>query len=76
MPARQPEVQQLQRHGCLRLAHPLGRQVRCESGTLWLTFDGDSRDVILEAGDSLLCDRDSMLLVQALAAATLSFSPG
>lgn len=34
------------------ISHPAGRTVTCEVGTLWLTFDGEPADVILEAGRS------------------------
>ena len=37
------------------IARPLGRTVTCESGTLWLTFDNEPADVILEAGQSYGC---------------------
>ena len=64
-----PEAQDrhLPADGVLRVARPLGRTVSCLEGTLWLTHDGDCRDVILPAGCSHRCDRDTKLIVQALA---------
>jgi hypothetical protein len=46
--------------------HPLGRTVRCERGSLWLTFDNDCRDVVLDAGARHVCDRDTCMIVAAL----------
>jgi hypothetical protein len=54
------------------IARPLGRTVTCEAGTLWLTFDNESADVILEAGQSHRCAKASKLAIHALAAARVS----
>jgi hypothetical protein len=54
------------------ITHPLGRSITCETGTLWLTFDNESADVILEAGQSHRCVKASKLAVHALAAARVS----
>ncbi len=51
---------------------PLGRTVLCETGTLWLTFDNDMADVILEAGQSHRCANASRLAIHALGAARVS----
>lgn len=50
---------------------PLGQCVACEAGTLWLTFDGDRRDIVLEAGERHVCDTDARLIVHALSAGAL-----
>jgi hypothetical protein len=46
----------------------------CESGELWLTQDGDRRDVILPAGQSWRVDRSGPLVLSAFkpAVATLA----
>lgn len=54
------------------IEEPLGREVVCEAGTLWLTFDGEPQDVILEAGESHRCTQGSRLAIHALAAARWS----
>lgn len=54
------------------IARPLGRTVTCETGTLWLTFDNEPADIILEAGQSHRCDKASRLSIHALAAARMS----
>lgn len=47
--------------------------LRCESGELWITQDGDRRDVILPAGQSWRVDRNGPLVLSAFkpAVATL-----
>jgi Protein of unknown function (DUF2917) len=54
------------------ITRPLGRTVTCETGTLWLTFDNEAADVILEAGQSHRCAKASKLAIHALAAARVS----
>jgi hypothetical protein len=43
-----------------------GARITCERGCVWLTHDGDVRDIVLAAGDSHVVDRDSRLIVFAL----------
>ncbi len=50
-----------------RLGHAGGRRVECLSGVLWITQDGDRRDVILETGDAFVFDRRGDALLSALA---------
>lgn len=54
------------------IASPLGRTVTCETGTLWLTFDNEPTDVILEAGQSHPCVKAAKLAIHALSAARVS----
>ncbi len=63
---------QLEKNATTWIARPLGRTVTCETGTLWLTFDNESLDVILEAGQSHRCAKGSKLAIHALATARLS----
>jgi hypothetical protein len=67
-----PEVARLDKNATLWMARPQGRTVTCESGTLWLTFDNEPADVILEAGESHRCTKASKLAIHAMAAAHLS----
>lgn len=53
----------------LWVSQPMTRDVNCLEGTLWLTFDGVRRDIILEAGQSYRCDCASRLAIHALDAA-------
>ena len=43
-----------------------GGRIECTEGAVWLTHDGDCRDVVLEAGQSHMVDRDSRLVIYAL----------
>lgn len=42
--------------------------VTCVEGTLWITRDGDRKDIVLAAGESFENTRPGRVLVQALAA--------
>jgi hypothetical protein len=57
------------------VARPRGQVVTCEAGTLWLTFDGERRDIVLDAGESHRCDSDARLAIHALAAARVHLGP-
>ena len=45
---------------------PVGRRVTCESGALWLCFDGEPLDIVLEPGETHLCAKRSALSIHAL----------
>ena len=62
----------LEKNATTWIARPLGRTVTCETGTLWLTFDNEPADVILEAGQSHRCASASKLAIHALSAARVS----
>jgi hypothetical protein len=40
--------------------------LKCASGSVWATHDGDPKDVILAAGESYRCERNEALHVFAL----------
>jgi len=50
-----------------RVPAALGQRVECLSGSLWITQDGDRRDIVLGSGDSFEFDRAGNALVSALA---------
>jgi hypothetical protein len=52
------------RHG-LALRAARGRIVKCVSGSVWLTMEGDRRDVVLNPGASFVVDRDGLTLLAA-----------
>ncbi|RYG63740.1 DUF2917 domain-containing protein [bacterium] len=49
-----------------------GEKLRCETGTLWLTFDGEGRDIILREGDIWAAPKNGRAVVQALTAGSFS----
>jgi hypothetical protein len=52
-----------------------GGWIECTEGCVWLTHDGDCRDVLLEAGQSHMADRDSRLLIYAMGSSVVRLVP-
>lgn len=50
----------------LRLRNAAGSTVRSFSGSVWITQDGDIRDIVLQAGDAFTLDRDGTVLLSPL----------
>jgi hypothetical protein len=48
-----------------------GTTLRVTRGTLWLTLEGDLRDIVLAAGDSFTIDRGGLTLIEAQNSATV-----
>lgn len=44
-----------------------GRRVECLSGAIWITQDGDQRDIVLAAGEAFDFDRRGDALLSAFA---------
>ena len=64
--------QALNKGSTIWMDRPLARTVVCETGTVWLTHDGQAKDVILEAGQSHCCDSNARLGIHALAGSTVT----
>jgi hypothetical protein len=60
----------LARRSLLRLPDPAGRTVRCVSGALWITVDGDADDVVLCPGEQHQFLQRTRAIVSALEDAT------
>ena len=52
-------------------SHTRGLYLQCLVGSLWITHDGDCKDLILEAGQSYQSAHDRRMLVYALAPASV-----
>lgn len=52
-----------------------GGSIECTEGCVWLTHDGDCRDVVLEAGQSHVADRGSRLVIYAMASSAVRLAP-
>jgi len=53
--------------GRIRRVHrALGRRIECVTGSLWVTQDGDPRDIVLAAGESFAFDHRGDALISAL----------
>ncbi|HUG25951.1 DUF2917 domain-containing protein [Piscinibacter sp.] len=57
---------QLPRRAMLRLADMAGVELVCVSGTIWLTLDGDPKDIVLLPGDSFVTAHRRPAIVYAL----------
>ncbi len=56
---------QLAKTMMIRLADTT-REVRCDAGSLWITLDGDPRDIVLEPGQHFLREGSAGTIVYAL----------
>jgi hypothetical protein len=50
----------------LPLEDAAGTRVDCLRGCLWITENGSTKDIVLEAGESYVLTRDGVALLQAL----------
>ena len=55
----------------LHLRHALGQRIEALGGRLWLTMDGDLRDIVLDAGEGFTVDRNTDVLLSAISDAQL-----
>lgn len=66
----------------VRLAHraiyslpdAAGLQIQCRAGTLWLTIEGDPRDLVLEPGETFVTGEHRGAVVYALQASRVGVS--
>lgn len=56
------------------IADARGASVQCLQGAIWLTQQGDARDIVLEAGDQATIERNGTSIVFALADARFVLS--
>lgn len=62
----------LQQDAMLRLPDAAGVQIVCQGGTLWITLEGDPRDVVLEAGGRFAPTEHRRALIAAMVPSSLS----
>jgi hypothetical protein len=61
-------VHELASGSTMVLCEPFGRRVECLDGCVWITLDGDPRDIVVEAGQTFTADRNQRALIHALEA--------
>ena len=62
----------LSRHEVRSFTGRPGQRIESRRGSVWITQDGDPRDVVIVAGESHALDRDGLVYVQALDAACVN----
>ena len=58
---------ELARNQMLTITGGLGMTVTCVRGSIWITQNNDSRDVVLATGETFVVDRDGVALLSAMA---------
>jgi len=64
----EPTVLHLDKGTTVWMTRPLGRRITCDTGVLWLCFDGEPEDIVLEPGQTHCCEKTSPLSIHALSA--------
>lgn len=67
-----PNDLQLAHQAIHSLPDAAGVQIGCIEGTVWLTLDGDARDIILEAGEVFTAPEHRRALIYALQPSRIS----
>lgn len=70
-----PAATRLARRGLISLRDRAGEHIECLDGSLWITQEGDVRDMVLEAGEGFTLDRRGTAVVYALEDACLIVWP-
>lgn len=65
----------LSKRDVLSLKGRRGARIESRSGSVWVTQDGDLRDVVLNPGEAHVLDREGPVLVQALDVAQVVVQP-
>jgi hypothetical protein len=59
-------VQSIDKGATLVVERPEGMTITCTHGSLWITHDGDAKDLMLAAGDRYTSERTGRMLVYGL----------
>jgi hypothetical protein len=64
----------LAHQGMFSLADAAGLQMTCREGSLWITLDNDTRDIVLSAGESFLTTQHRRAIIYAMGPSSLSLA--
>ncbi len=67
-------IEELPLRKVLTALFPNGGKITCTRGTLWITRDGSSEDILLRAGTSFVCENGSRFVIEALETAALDIA--
>lgn len=56
----------VRKNDVIRLGKARGQRIESVLGRLWVTIDGDARDIVLDPGEGFSIDRDDDVLVSAM----------
>ena len=56
----------LQQDQLARITQACRARIACLAGSAWITIDGDSRDLVLERGESFVVDSNANVIVAAI----------
>jgi len=62
----------IKRGNLARINNGRGARLRVELGSVWITQDGDTKDVFLRTGESFQIERDGLTLVSVLGDTTFA----
>lgn len=68
-------LQTLARGATLVIEAPLGQEIFCIDGALWITHDGDPKDHVVDSGGAFVAARATRLVVYALQDARFIVEP-
>ena len=63
--------QEIAKNDIREVKQAFGVTIECLAGSVWVTLDGDQRDVVLDAGQVFVVDRNQRTLLQALSTASV-----
>jgi hypothetical protein len=69
-------IVELAKNQVMALRSQRGQTVECLEGSLWITFDYDRRDIVVEVGQTFVVDGEAPGWIQALAASRIRVTPG
>ena len=64
----------LAHQGMFSVADAAGLQMTCCQGSLWITLDHDTRDIVLSAGESFLTTQHRRAIIYAIGPSSLSLA--